>query len=523
MDIITEYKNDIDNILWDLLGDNPFKQTDLDEIINIVTLTIYQYNKKIKQSNLKLIVKYVIELKYNIIYVYDKENEPERLTITTIDNDSRSSDLSLDGLIIDEEQIENKYINSEMDIVEKVQLSSAKDLISYRYNYDKEKFINKKYIRRQKRIVTIKTIPQHEQKSQAWLDQRNECITATAVATALDEDPYKYPCELLMDKCGRGVPFVENANVHHGKKYEEIGSMFYSYRNNVAMAEYGLLQDEDYPFIGASPDGICEKNTYDGKGLTKLVGRLLEIKFPKTRQILTSGDLNGDICPRQYFLQCITQMFVTKMDECDFLQCKMDEYDSYDDFVKDSQQKIPGLSKQTNLEKGCIIQLLPKKMINDDDKLMCLYNAKYLYPSKLHMTLDETDKWIASELINFESNELSNEFMIDKVIYWKFDKITCHVIKADHQYMIDRMPQLTQFWKYVEFYRKHSSLLDELEEYIKDVGNDKTADIFQKVNQDYLKFHKNSKYKPLYQEVNEWRKKYNAKKALYLNRYKKKN
>src|SRR5690606_9969687 len=155
-----------------------------------------------------------------------------------------------------------------------------------------------------------------------------KCITATKVSTAIDEDPYEHPATLLLDKCGRGEPFVENKFVHHGKKYEDIGAMFYSCRNNVKMQEYGLLQDDRFPFIGASPDGICLKKTYDGNGLTKLVGRLLEIKFPATRPILTKGDLNGVICPRQYYLQCLTQMYVTKMDECDFLQCKVDEYDS---------------------------------------------------------------------------------------------------------------------------------------------------------------------------------------------------
>ena len=60
-----------------------------------------------------------------------------------------------------------------------------------------------------------------------------------------------------------GVPFKENENVHHGKKYEQIGTMFYSFRNNVAVAEYGLIQHDKYEFIGASPDGICEKYAAD--------------------------------------------------------------------------------------------------------------------------------------------------------------------------------------------------------------------------------------------------------------------
>ena len=122
--------------------------------------------------------------------------------------------------------------------------------------------------------------------------------------------------------------FIENEYVHHGKKYEEIGNMFYSFRNNVSVGEYGLIQHDKHTFIGASPDGICDKNTTDGHNLSKLIGRLLEIKFPAIRKIKMQGNLDGDICPHYYYVQVQTQLFVTNLDECDFLQCKVEEYES---------------------------------------------------------------------------------------------------------------------------------------------------------------------------------------------------
>ena len=36
-----EYKDDVDNIMWDLLGSDSFSLDDFDDIIDIVTLTIY--------------------------------------------------------------------------------------------------------------------------------------------------------------------------------------------------------------------------------------------------------------------------------------------------------------------------------------------------------------------------------------------------------------------------------------------------------------------------------------------------
>lgn len=505
----------IDLILWDLLGSNPFDESDIEEIADFVARTIRQFDQSIRMSQLKTFIQFYIESKYRKVYIY---NEKPRFVITKKiiekeEDSDESSLMSLGDMDLKEREPPCKtgiYLNSEINDPQQ-KVNQASDLVSHRHDYPEEVFTEKKYLRKQKRIVEINKIPQVEQKSQAWLDQRKKCITATKVSTAIDEDPYEHPATLLLDKCGRGEPFIENKFVHHGKKYEDIGAMFYSFRNNVKMHEYGLLQDDRFPFIGASPDGMCLKETYDGKGLTKLVGRLLEIKFPATRPILTEGDLNGTICPRQYYLQCLTQMYVTKMDECDFLQCKLEEYDSYDEFINDNVPGMPGLSKQTGLEKGCIIQLLPKKMINDDDQLMCLYNSKYLYPPKLHMTPEEILKWISFEIINYGSNDLSTEYVIDKVIYWRLTKVTCHLIKADPDYMESIIPRLEQFWNYVEFYREHTDKLDQLEKYIKEVGVKASADIFRKVNRDYLSVHKKSKYKPLYQEVNEWRKLFNEK------------
>src|SRR3984885_1784837 len=338
--------------------------------------------------------------------------------------------------------------------------------ITKKYFFDSSEentYINLKelqiYLNRKKIVYELKKIPQHEQKSNAWLKQRSVCLTATAVATALDEDPYKYPIELLFEKTNKGKPFIENENVHHGKKYEIIGNMYYSFRNNINIGEYGLIQHHTHNFIGASPDGICEKDTQCGMKLSKLIGRLLEIKFPKKRKINTSGELDGDICPHYYFVQVQTQLFVTQLDECDFLQCEIEEYETWDDFIKDSHQNIPGLSKATNLEKGCLIQLLPRKMINNESTQMCLYNSKYLYQPKLHMTINELEKWIAMEIINFPKNELSQNYMIDKIIYWRLKKVSCHLIKADINWMESKISHLKQFWEYILFSKKYIQII----------------------------------------------------------------
>lgn len=535
------YNQELNKILSDILNNNCFKEEDLLNLIEIVANTIYQYDQSISETKLKLIIHFLIEQKYHKVYTYNLHSEynqneflQDQSKIKSKLEDEIDTDIMspIDILDSDDDDIEiisinsintikdTSYINSESnldDLSDKIQLSSSEDLITHRYDCLTDKYQESIYTRRRKRIIKLKAIPQFEQKSPEWLSQRIGCLTATAVAQALDEDPYRYPIELLFDKCGRGEPFVENANVHHGKKYEEIGNMFYSFRNNIKVAEYGLIQHEKYSFIGASPDGICEKYTNNEK-LSKLVGRLLEIKFPKLRKIVTDGKLDGDICPHYYHRQVETQLFVTQLDECDFLQCQMEEYDSWQDFLQDSHPHIPGLSKKTNLEKGCLIQLLPKKMIGGDP-LMCLYNAKYIYPPKLHMTHDEIEKWISTEMLNYHKNELHKNYLFDRVIYWRFTKIACHLIKANHQSFMSIIPQLQQFWDYILFYRKNTKKLDNLVSYVKDIGIKNSAIVFEKVHKDYLSLNPDTKYQPLYQEESYWRKKYNEKNAQYRKNY----
>lgn len=483
------YNNQLDNIIVEILNDETeFPEEKLSTIVITIVDKFYQRDTSLTKTKLKKVIESLIDKKFTKYYSYTGGN---------VDNENFLSD--------------------------KVTISSAKDLISHRYDYPDTTFKTKTLLRRKNRVEEIKLIPQHEQKSQEWLNQRQQCLTATAISGALDEDPYSRPINLLIDKVGRGKPFKENKNVHHGKKYEEIGSMYYSFRNNVNVAEYGLLQDEKYTFIGASPDGICEKNTPDNK-LSSLVGRLLEIKFPTTRKIILEGDLDGDIIPHYYNWQILTQLYVTKLDECDFLQCKIDEYDSWDEFVADSRKGIPGLSTETNLEKGCLIQLLPKNMIGMEPgakiqdipaEEMCLYNAKYIYPPKLHMTFEDIKNWIAEELTDFHKNKLSKEYMIDRVIYWRLSQIACHTVKSDTARFEAVIPTLKQFWDYVLFYREHPEKMDQLLELVEDIGEKQTAAIFKRVNQDYLKVNKKSNYQPLYQEINKWRQKYNEKEARY--------
>ena len=62
----------------------------------------------------------------------------------------------------------------------------------------------------QEHLDFIKGLKQHEQKSEAWLNQRRGKLTSSDAATALGINPYKKTVQLLLAKCGTGKSFTGN-------------------------------------------------------------------------------------------------------------------------------------------------------------------------------------------------------------------------------------------------------------------------------------------------------------------------
>lgn len=481
-DAVIEFNPTIDRILTDILGEesNYFNDDDEDDLIEIIRDTMHLLN--LKHNKLRKIIRHVIHEKYKTVHIYNPDAQ-----LNVLDSKDK----------IDSEQ-----------------------LIYHGYDYEHTQYKEKEFIDKMKRIEFLKSKPQPEQKSEEWLKLRMGCITATGFAEMLNEDPHHHPFSLILSKC-RPEPFIEGPAVHHGKKYEEIANMYYGYRNNIKVFEYGLLKDDEIKELGASPDGICEKETMDGK-LSKLVGRCLEIKCVLTRKLKDTGKLDGDICPHQYYLQMQVQMHVTGMNECDFLQCKIVEYDNYEEFIKDTHFNQYGLSKSTRLEKGVIIQLLPRNRVHHteiNEMNQCLYHAMYIYPPKLHMTFDEINQWIAKEIIEYPKNKFYNDYVIDKPLYWRIEKAMCHLVKYDAAFFASKIPIIKQFWKYVKFYRKYPEKLDDVIELAKDFGINKSDKIFRKIHADYSDIYYND-MKPLYQESNSWRDKFNKTEEFFAKRNK---
>lgn len=155
----------------------------------------------------------------------------------------------------------------------------------------------------------------YPQRSPEWYEIRDQLITASDAASALNIKPYEgyrqSPREELMKRkvskkssSSQGASSGMNPVVLHGIKYEDEARQKYCERTGEEVVEFGLLVHPDYPWLGASPDGVTKS------------GKLIEIKCPMTRTIVP-----GEV-PHHYMPQVQVCLEVCNLEEAVFIQYK---------------------------------------------------------------------------------------------------------------------------------------------------------------------------------------------------------
>lgn len=329
--------------------------------------------------------------------------------------------------------------------------------------------IDEKVIEFEKRFDVLRAIVSPEQRSPGWYALRDGKITASDGGTVLDLNSHEPQYKFILKKTV-GMPFLSNEFVHHGKKYEEIATLIYEYRINVSTDEFGLIGHPVHTFLGASPDRIANRYKLDRIHRSKYVGRMLEIKCPYVRQIQMSGAIIDNICPIYYWVQVQLQLECCNLDECDFWQAEIKEYESRQAFIEDTNQNEPFRSIETKFEKGCVIQLLPKKRMNDiiEGKYMDVVHddSMYIYPPKIEMSPYDCDIWVAQMITEMNNNSKYKDYFFDKVIYWKLIKSKNVLINRDRKWFAENLPKLKQMWDYVLFLRANKDKQQLLVDYI---------------------------------------------------------
>lgn len=290
-----------------------------------------------------------------------------------------------------------------------------------------------------KQLQIIKEIPMIIQRSDEWFNVRKNLITASDMAQALNKGKFGSQKDFLIKKINNLIEnnnaYVQSDNVAllWGVKYEEVANKIYMKRNKVEVFEFGLIKHPTISCFGASPDGISE------------LGIMLEIKCPFKRKI------DGSI-PEQYWMQIQGQLEVCDLEECDYLECKLRQYNNEADFLSDSHTDYI-LTKDLN-EKGIVIEY--KK---DGER-------NYLY-SDLNKTISELVEWKEDIITEFD-------YTIEyEIVYWRLDQYFCKRVYRDKEFFNKNIENLKYLWDKILYYSKNKN------EYSKQVLNSKKKRVFE--------------------------------------------
>jgi hypothetical protein len=205
--------------------------------------------------------------------------------------------------------------------------------------------------------------------------------------------------------------------------------MVYETRNRTTLGEFGCIQHDTYPFIGASPDGI------NIEPASPIYGRMVEIKNIVNREITGRPK-------EEYWIQTQIQMEVCDLDECDFVETRFKEYESKEDYDADSTV-TQGYTASGN-EKGVILwfQTAPRvTQYGDISPPIQLYEY-----APIGATPYEYDKW---EVDMFAKHERLGSIWV-RTIYWYLDQYSCVLVRRNRLWFEEAVPVLEQLWKTIE-------------------------------------------------------------------------
>ena len=272
-------------------------------------------------------------------------------------------------------------------------------------------------------IERLSKIPQPVQRSQEWYLTRYNLITASNAYKCLSTATQSERNNIILEKC---KPLVQPEPVdtaiieqhyvntetamHYGVRYEPVSVMYYEWFYSTEIGEYGCIPHKEYPFLGASPDGINIKRDNDR------YGRMLEIKNPKSRKIT-------GIPKQEYWVQMQLQMETCGLNHCDFLETHFSEYESYNEFIEDGDFQVSA----DGFYKGIIYHF------KGDGK------PHYEY-MPFNFTQQEYELW--EKTILQKNQEL--EWL--ETIFWKLDTVSCILVERNKQWFKENINSIKEVW-----------------------------------------------------------------------------
>ena len=273
----------------------------------------------------------------------------------------------------------------------------------------------KRYI--EKKIRHLKNIPQPAQRTPEWYKFRQETLTASNIWKIFGSESTQN--QLIYEKCKPLVSSISNtptrvnivSPMHWGNKYEPLSVLYYEYTYKTRIDDFGCIPHQSIDYIAASPDGInClpDSDRY---------GRMLEIKNIVNREIT-------GIPKMEYWIQMQIQMETCDLNECDFLETRFKEYESYDDFINDTDFIS---DSDHNKYRGIIVHF-------EKDGI-----PLYEYHN-FGMTLPEILVWEQEQMSKYA------DITWIKTNYWKLDEISCVLVLRNKLWFQKAQPYIKILW-----------------------------------------------------------------------------
>ena len=297
-------------------------------------------------------------------------------------------------------------------------------------------------------IEYLKSIPQPAQRTQEWYESRNNLITASNIYKALGTEAQ---CNsLIYEKCTATTTTTNRSNSNllddapimgargWGQKYEPITAMIYEamYPGNHLDTNFGCICHREYPFIGASPDGIVVCGPR--------IGHLVEIKNVVSRELT-------DIPIESHWIQCQVQMEVCNLPFCDYIQTSMKEI-AFEEFVQEHVAEYKGvfILLQRN-EEG----YRPLDAAAAAATPSAPPSYKYVY-MPFHLLDCDADLYehVIQSWIHMQLQENAGYFIVN-ITYWKLEEMSCVVIPRNRGWFQAVLPKFRDLWSKVEHARIH--------------------------------------------------------------------
>ena len=271
-------------------------------------------------------------------------------------------------------------------------------------------------------IEYIQKQPQPAQRTEEWYDFRNSLLSASSLWKALGSQAQKN--SLIYEKCKAYDAPVERVSygtsnaMHWGVKYEPVTTMIYEDLHQTKIGEFGCIRHSTYPFVGASPDGI---NVLPS---SVKYGTMLEIKNIVNREIT-------GIPKEEYWIQTQIQMETCDLDNCDFVETRIKEYENKDDFYNNSTSSD---------YRGVVLYFINSDFSENDSPVY------HYMPLDIPLTPDAITEWVSKDTEETRKDNL----ILFNTIYWYLDEISCVLIQRNKLWFSKAIHMIKEVWDIIE-------------------------------------------------------------------------